>query len=100
MVCYIDENEAKKDIEAAAKAATMDYRLFVRKRELLDFNTKSVEFALLTKEEFSSDAFDILAKKRRENGDKLSSISSGILLDESQRVIKDMILIKAKVNCE
>ncbi len=98
MGSYINENEAAQTIKAAVTQITDDYKLFVRNRLYKSGLTKEVEFALIILPEISEAVFNKLAKLKQSScADKITSLTSSVYLDEAQRTIKDMILIKAEV---
>jgi len=95
---HIDELKAKSAIEDAIKNSTDDYKLYIRKRVLKDYITKEVEFAIIIKPEVAEDIFNSLVSLKISSGGKISNISSGIMLHESERSIKDMIMVTALIS--
>lgn len=97
---YINEADAIAQIETVAKEVTNDYKLFVRNR-LSKQNelSKYVEFALILLPSDAEPIFNKLAKLRLTVcQNKILELTSSVYLDEAQRTIKEMILIKTKVN--
>lgn len=98
MGSYLNEAEAKTELEALIKATTTDYKLYVKNRLYKENLTKQVDFGLILLPENSEPIFNAIAKlKLSKCKDKILNLTSSIYLDERERTLKDLIIITTKV---
>ncbi len=99
MGSYLNESDAKENLINIIKQTTTDYKLYIKSRDIKDnTNIKDVVISIIVLPQFSEAIFNALARARLKNCPQIVNITTSLFLDESQRVLKDNILVKVKVN--
>jgi len=96
---YLSESEAKAKLQELIEPTTKDYKLYIKSRNIKNStNIKDVVISIVVLPQFSEDIFNAIARARLSAcKDKIVDITTSLFLDESQRVLKDNILVKTKV---
>ena len=98
MASYINEAEALTQLKETTEQTTNDYKIFIRDRLHKSAQTKEVSISIVVKPQDAEPIFNkIAALKNSVCSDKILSLTSNIYLDEAQRILKDLIIVKTKV---